>query len=351
MIYTIMKKPALINMLREGQRFGYTEKEDSSPESITNKIVICINPTLAMINPEYFKLSFDLSKFIDLDIYTVIIKAVFFDGTGKMIAHQFTYKFKLEDFNTRLFKNLDFNDSKPMDLPQLYGKFWITINEMNEDYSIEDIDYVNIIFYHIFIPEKKVLLNINKLNLNKEFVSIKKNRKQFSKNFLPLTLNENKYGERRKFSTSNYKSIPELSNVRIFENDKNKIIIYDITPNSTKKEIYDLNDKLIQTVFDEKINNNTFTRLIDNLKLTIQNEDKIIKSEASIKLKTIKPLKKSTKSTFNRNLGSFDLETYLNTNKKNYNDKNTTKGTYEVYALGFSVVNNNIHEPLTKMYY
>jgi len=84
---------------------------------------------------------------------------------------------------------------------------------------------------------------------------------------------------------------------------------------------------------DTKLNESVFTRKIDNVTLTISDE-KILNIENEIRFSFIKSGVRSKKidSTHNSNIGSFDIETFIDSDGKS-----------KVYALGYSTtIDNNI---------
>jgi hypothetical protein len=109
-------------------------------------------------------------------------------------------------------------------------------------------------------------------------------------------------------------------------------LIFDISKNETKKEVYNIDtNKLIQVFKDTIINKDTFKRTLDNVSLIIKN-DKLISCENEINFSLMKPKKKKDiEKELNLNLGSFDIETYV--------DKD---GKSKVYALGFCTLTENL---------
>lgn len=300
-------------------------------------------------------------KFIDKSLYTVMIKCKFEDGRYRMLSTQFTYLFLLSDFEnfnpkdsefSYVFNDNEFNTKNPIDefktltrpvnMNELYIYVISILYTLNENYDIDHMLHLSICFYHyksLYKPEP-FLKNVNKLPLNKNFINITRTKHNFSSKFLPLTLDESYYGKKM-FNTLHGVKFYSTSRTFINEDNQTKIIVTDLSETITEKKVFSLKtNKLLESVLDTKINSNTFTRKINNLELTIQNK-KILKSSNRIPLPTIKPISKNDANTFNKNIGIFDIETFLDTKS------NITK----VYALGFSHVNDNIDDPVLKMFY
>lgn len=108
----------------------------------------------------------------------------------------------------------------------------------------------------------------------------------------------------------------------------------DISPTKTQKDIYSLDlNKRLETFIDEKLDEDAFTRHNPDSKTSITiRKDKITRTSTFIKLPLIKHTQpKHSKNTFNKHIGSFDIETYYNSlTRKN-----------EVYSLGFAYAGSN----------
>jgi len=88
---------------------------------------------------------------------------------------------------------------------------------------------------------------------------------------------------------------------------------------------------LIEVFKDTILNKNTFKRTLDKVSLIIKN-DKIILYENDIDFSLMKPKKKKdTQKEINLNIGSFDIETYIDSDGKS-----------KVYALGFCTLLENL---------
>lgn len=284
--------------------------------------------------------------------YTFLVKSYLKSEEFRSLDRQRVYEHKIEDFNNwsnyiDIIKkkfingemdptafNIAFNHNKDYiddliahNVYQLYLIVLTIIFQMNEQYKGREIIGISINFFKF---KKKInnIKNINSLKINKNISNIQTRRLEFNNKFLALTMDESKYGN-KKYST-----------IREYVNNVHKIVVVD-EKNFSKKMVYDLKtNDLLQTIFDTKITDNIFKRTIDNLSLTILNDKYIIQSEGQINLSY---LKKNNKNciTFNKHIGTFDMETF--SNKK----LNKT----QVYALGFSFLNESLDNSIVKTFY
>jgi hypothetical protein len=224
----------------------------------------------------------------------------------------------------------------PLNLDQLFTKFVGHLMDLYDDYDLElSCEYVSITFTPLEgVNHEAPLKNVNSIPFKKNIVNVTNIRKAFKSSILPLTLDENFYG-RRSYST------------RVFTDEKNgvKRVVTDISPTESQKDVFLLSsDTLIESFVDEKIGDDLFIRHNTDKKtsVTIKGTE-IIKSSLTKILPLIKHIPKKHKNTFNKHIGSFDLETYFN----NITQKD------EVYAAGFCYGGNNvmISEPEAKTYY
>jgi hypothetical protein len=208
--------------------------------------------------------------------------------------------------------------------------------DLYDEYDFELLcEFVSITFTPLEdVNHETPLKNVNSIPFKKNIVNVTDIRKAFKNSILPLTLNENFYG-RRSYST------------RVFTDEVNgvKRVVTDISPTKSHKEVFSLSsDTLIESFLDEKIGDDLFIRHNPNRKtsVTIKGTE-IIKSSLTKILPLIKHIPKKHKNTFNKHIGSFDLETYFN----NITQKD------EVYAAGFCYGGNNvmISKPEVKTYY
>jgi hypothetical protein len=285
-------------------------------------------------------------------IYSVILRAKFLNGDYRMLSTQFSFTFSQTDlFNYITIyseysyvltgNDIDkyeklFNLERPLNVVELFFKIHLILKRLADDYDLVLIDHLTLIYrFSSGVDNSPKIRSINKLPLSKDIVNIKMTRKSFTSKFLPLTLNEKFYGEKSDLDDFNL-------NRRTYINSDNntKVEVINITGEQTLKNIYNLTTgKLLKNVYDTKISENTFSRKIDNLKLTIS-RDKVIKTETDIVLNSIKPLK-SKDNSFNKNIGSFDIETY----------SVSQSDVKKIYALGFSYLRENIDDVETKIFY
>lgn len=232
------------------------------------------------------------------------------------------------------------NSKEPYTLVDLFARLNEELIKMDDEYDLTHVDHIKVSFTPVkkFSSKPASLRNItiNKPQLNRTL------KQSFSEKFLPLSLDESKFGNRINFSTISFNRYRFYS-TRVYVNEaKNrKYIVKDLSAKEKRIELYDLiSNKKIQTFIDSKINNTTWTRRNENNLLTIE-KDKVIKSELDMKFTPIKYTKGNTEITCDQNLGSFDIETF----------KDNETGIDRVYALGFSHVNENIDNPIVKTYY
>ena len=244
-----------------------------------------------------------------------------YNGTDeyKKLLIQFDYKFS--------------NHKAPLNIDQLFTRFAGYLMDLLEDYQSENIEYFGITYSSIKnVDHSKPLKNINTIPFKKGISNLKNIKKAFSNSILPLSLDENYYGKRT-YST------------RTYVDGDIKRVVTDLSTNKTKKDVYSIKTNLLlESFIDTKIDETTFIRynLHKKVSVTIRNNN-IIRSTLITKLPLIKPFPNKPKNTFNKHIGSFDLEVYYNSiTKKN-----------EVYALGFAYGGNNVlvSEPDVKMYY
>jgi hypothetical protein len=229
-----------------------------------------------------------------------------------------------------------------------------------------EIDEFNIIQF-LYVPnnsyEKLKLKNVNKENLDKGIVNVQKTKTLFNNNLLPLSINEIHYGEKLTFTVNDNKQVSSLfindidflstvrqvsdaqsplnfsSSTRFYLYSVNKskqyiISVEDINSNQSIKNVYDLQGyKVIDNIIDTKLSGNSFTRQMGNVKFEFT-YDKVSKKYINVSLPLLKykPEKKhqkfSTNSMVNNSIGSFDIETFIDSD-----------GVPKVYALGFSTLN------------
>lgn len=347
-----------------------------------------INDINLNITPNYFRKEFKknyphLKKVLQDDrIVSVIFKVKFCDGSYRNLGSQFGFKFNFNEFNTwnfakspyikiflkyyyeiykssvglkKPFLNESFDytfstHNTPLNLDQFYSRYVGYLMDYMEEYYDIPVDCFVIIF--ISLPEnvdhKKSVKNVNSIPFKRNISNIKNIRKAFKSSLLPFTLEENSYGKRYYSTSTSETTTHFLSRSRTFIDSINKVkrVVTDISPNKTKKDIFSLDlGKHLETFIDEKLDEESFTRHNPRNKTSITiRKDKITRTSSFIKLPLIKftPPKHSN-NTFNKHIGSFDLETYYN----------TITGKNEVYSVGFSYGGGNvfINTPFVKTYY
>ena len=237
-----------------------------------------------------------------------------------------------------------FTDSKKLE--QTLSKKFFTLCERldfyTDKYSAEEVTLIQVMYIVNTSYDKLRLRNINKVMLDKNIVNVKQTKLNFSDKFLPLSTNEIYYGKLLEFdtdSTGNYVSsllikdidfvsiikkayqeeskpfLPLSSKMRFYHyihKDKEYIItVEDIDSIKSRKNVYNIYGyKVLKDVIDEKLANNNFIREINNSKFYFEN-GVVNKKIIPVKLPIIKNKLSKYKGTANSNIGSFDIETYL----------------------------------------
>jgi len=121
--------------------------------------------------------------------------------------------------------------------------------------------------------------------------------------------------------------------------------VIDLDKDVTRKNVYDLTTNELITSFIDSKSKDGFTRFNTKNKVSLGIKNgKVIFSTTTKKFPLIRRFKpKKDQNSFNKHIGSFDLETYHN---------NITNKT-EVYAIGFCYGGNNvmIEDPSVNTYY
>ena len=325
--------------------------------------------------------------------YAFLVKVNCDNGSALMAGKQFIVKVE------------EINGAVEIIYKEVINRLFQLIN----DYQDLNIKYYQIIYIIIdHLPELE-LKNINKLNINKEIVSISETKRNFNNNILPLTMNTDYFGlELEKIEIK--ESGKELKVILLDENNK-KIDIFPIlknnslaldiylkNPNMINLSFYSYNSKISEfskkklkelefklnsdiikivekekfyifvviqlkdgvfnnytdlekniriievfcgwdlsskqfTAFDLKLNEEgtEFKRKIKDTTITVK-DNKIVKYESKTTLPTLKPINSIVKTSRNTNIGTFDVETYFNTNEnKSF-----------VYALGYSILGEGV---------
>lgn len=246
----------------------------------------------------------------------------------------------LDQYEIGFSRHLDYNFSNqrgPLNFDQLFVRFVGHLLDFYEEYKIDGVDFFSIIFTSLDGAShfKNIPKNVNIIPFKENITNIKELRKGLKSSLLPLTLDESAYGK-RSYSTRTY--IDEIHKV--------KRVVTDIDSSKTRKDVFSLtNNLLVESYIDEKTEGDSFIRHHPKTKSSVTIRDnKIVRSTLFQKfpLITYKP-PKTVQNTFNKHIGSFDMETYLN----------TVTGKIEVYCLGFCYGGNNvmISKPTIKTYY
>jgi DNA polymerase type B, organellar and viral len=233
-------------------------------------------------------------------------------------------------------------------IEKIYNTILYTIESTIENYNItEGVDSVEIVYTIInTLPELR-LNHIKNLDIPKGILSKKDFNKDFNQYNIPLTTNIKYFGiplqdiEKKEFLNTINKAknmfnitypIQNTDLFHLYEKEniisKKKIQIIIVSKedrnNNYTRFIFDYKSGLlIKKVVDIIQNSTEFDRTIGNITLSLNNE-RVIKYDLNINLPSIKPKFNVLKQEPNINIGSFDLETFLNNN-----------GISKVYALGF----------------
>jgi hypothetical protein len=284
--------------------------------------------------------SLDLHNFTNLFLstlkvgvsYSILFKIKYEESRFGMLGKQIGIK--LQDIN-------DINS-----INKLYSDFILLIKNFRDKYNPEIIELIQVLYIVISDKPKLKLNNINKINLNKEFLNIKKTREKFSSRLLPLTLDNYYYGKllvgkdymfyidkinnQNKLLNKDVLNIKDIQSMYLY-NDMYIIVNKNISNILFHRYIYNFNSgSLLESVVDRVIDNNLFVREIGNVSLTIS-KDKIINLKTKKELSILKYEDKYTKDVSNIFIGSLDLETFIDLD-----------GFAKVYALGYKALNKDI---------
>lgn len=308
------------------------EHNTKSRFAISNIKSLYIDPT--NINYDsFYKLI--LSNFRVNVTYSVLFKVKYNDLYFGMLGSQIGIRLS----------GLDADDTKSVQ--KLYKKFTNSIEIFEDEYPVEYINLIQLMYVTIGDVPKLKLENLNKIKLNKEFVKIKDERYGFSSRFLPFTTDIGYFGrllldeERLRYlniinkekSILFFKEITSLGIDSIYLY-KNTYLILNrkISDVVIRREIYYAETgQYINTFTDTIITKNTFKRTKGNLTLTIS-KGKVTYMDAYKDLSIIKYNAKSYTESPNPLIGSLDLETFEDLD-----------GFPKVYALGFMVLGEKPH--------
>jgi DNA polymerase type B, organellar and viral len=290
--------------------------------------------TITNFTLENFK-SFIIRKFKLHTTYSILIKTSYHENlTFKMCGSQI---------------GLVIADHHDTDYYEdLYYTILARVDSITDIYAFNDvIEGVEIIYTIIKTIPELTLKNINTLSLPKKIVNITDIRSKFNSNLLPFTLDTSYYGipilEEKKEHLNNQiskQSFKDKYNNNLIINKNDTLFLYQ--KNEKKENFLILSKHIGKTIFHRYIFNtktyiminsikdvildsdiNTFNRTINNVTLTIKNQQ-IIAVNITHNLNIIEYKPKKIISEININIGTFDLETFVDTD-----------GLAKVYAIGF----------------
>lgn len=222
-----------------------------------------------------------------------------------------------------------------INIEQLYNTILQRVDMYSELYGIEDtVRSIELIYKVISLDKELALRDIDKIKLDKNLVSIKNTKQLFSFRLLPLTTNLKYYGrhlvnkEREevvsRFKLYSTEDFTSNSNIFLYDAPKQQeIIVVNTKNNISDILIYDyVKGFYICKVKDITISTDSFTRTINNVTFLIKNED-TQQIEITKRLNAIQ-YKQTRHADRNKNIGSFDLETFKDVD-----------GHSKVYAIGF----------------
>ena len=278
--------------------------------------------------------------------------------------------FTLENFNTELVKNFKLNTTYSLLIkissndntifkqvgPQIglvitnehdfsltkdiFSIIQIRIERLLENYIyMNEISDIEIMYYPLTIKNELKLKNINSLRIPRQLTNVTQTKTKFNQNLLALTTDTSYYGNLLTLADREfYKTLILSKNVSLKDfniqledklfmynnNIRMFILVYKVI-NVNTFEIYIFDSKTgiyIEKIQDRVDLNTSFERTINATTLTIEKE-RVTKISIDHNLEKIKPFV-SQVADRNENLGSFDLETFI--------DDDTIA---KVYALGF----------------
>jgi DNA polymerase type B, organellar and viral len=306
---------------------------------LNNKLVTPWGGHKKKVNAFYLD-SLDLHNFTNLFLsnlkvgisYSILFKVKYDESRFIMLGKQVGIKL------------YDINDIKSVN--KLYSDFILLIKNFTDKYNPEVVELIQVLYIVLSDKPKLKLSNINKINLNKEFLNIKNTREKFNSRLLPLTLDNYYYGKllkgndcmfyidiintQNKLLNKDILNIDDIQSMYLY-NDKYIIVNKKISNLLFHRNIYNFDSgTLLESVIDRVINNNFFIREIGNVSLTICN-DKVINLKTKKELSVLKYEYKYTKDISNIFIGSLDLETFIDLD-----------GFAKVYALGYKVLNKDV---------
>lgn len=294
------------------------------------------------------------------NVYSVLVKVELYDSDEgivyfRMVGSQLGIHYtSYQDFDDILSEKFDVIKDR--------------LIAMLSHYNADKVNLIQVMYITNNSLAKLRLKNINKVILDKGIVSVKQTKLNFSENFLPLSVNEIYYGELLRFDVDNtgmfvssihgldfiklWRSVLESQNKPFSEfsvntrfyhyiiKDKEYIItVKDIDENKSIKDVYNMSGyKILDNVIDLKLGKNSFIREINDSKFHFYN-NKVVNKEFRVKFPILKLKYSKYKGMANPNIGSFDIETYLDKDSKS-----------KVYALGFTTL-EKLKNNQVSMYY
>jgi hypothetical protein len=266
--------------------------------------------------------------------YSIMLKVNFNEDRYAMLGKQMGFRYSDDEYVEKLeyFHNLCKN----------------LVNNLWDDYDVENIKSIQVLYVLINDIPKLQLKNVNKVDFNKGFTNVKESRERF--NLIPLTVDTNYYGrpvintddftsflnkinDQRDLLNQNKLDIAEDCKMYLY-NDSLIIISNTQEGKTYHRDVYDAKlGVLIHEIKDVIIADNHFVRTIGNVGLTII-DNNIAKMESVKVLSPITHKDRSLKDEANPFIGSWDVEAF------------EVDGYAKVYALGFKVLNQE-----SRMYY
>lgn len=221
---------------------------------------------------------------------------------------------------------------------KLFDNLNKSIEEFYDEYSVEYLDIIQMIYVTIKdIPELK-LKNINNIKLNKEFVNVQHQRYGFSSKILPLTTNLSYYGEllvgdvrlsylqkiNEEKNLLHHKQVISEEITNMFLYNRYIIINFNLTDSIIRREIFYAETGKYKGTFVDTIQGmDSFSRSKDFMVIYIK-DNKVINLNAFKELPIIKYTAKAYKGSVNPLIGSIDLEAFKD------NDDHV-----KIYAIGY----------------
>ncbi len=231
----------------------------------------------------------------------------------------------------------------------LYEKLMIRLDEFLENYKIDELDSVQVLFVKVKSLPKLQLKNINNIDFPNNLVNVKEIKSKYNYKFLPLTVNTDYFGKlitnpeckeyidlilsQSNIINENNESSIKFDTMHLY-NNKYIILSTKLSNGSIVREIYDAKLGVFEATFTDIILDNiTFERKYKSTTFTIS-KNKLIKMSIDKELSRINSdstehIHKRQVIVSNPLIGSFDLEAFEDSD-----------GYAKVYAVGFCILNN-----------